>query len=495
MIDGNRYAVIDIGSNSVRLVVFGGELRAPSILFNEKVMAGLGRTKMAGAALDPVAMERTLVALARFQKLSVMLGVDQPHTVATAAVRDAANGGEFLSQIARLGLNVCLLSGEEEAKAAAYGVIAGFDDADGVVGDLGGGSLELARVKKGEVLERASFPLGVLRLPEIRAQGPRALDRYLAKTLKENGWTGAASGLPFYLVGGSWRALAKIHAHLVQHPLPILHHYIMPPEAGSRIARAVTRFNKGTGKFDGIVSGGRRSAMPDAAAMLVACVNGLKPASLIVSTTGVREGLVYCQLTSEQQQRDPLIVAARVEAGRQGRFSEHGDILHNWLKPLFGNENEADTRLRRAACLLGDIGWAANPDFRAERAIEFALHGNWFGVDARGRAMIAQALYSAFGGNPARPAMLEKLAPLADLDRAQTWGLAIRLAQRLSGGTSLPLEKSHLIVAPDSLRLVIAEEFGALGGGEAVQKRLRQLAGTLGLKSDIVTSPPPSPQL
>jgi exopolyphosphatase/guanosine-5'-triphosphate,3'-diphosphate pyrophosphatase len=485
MIDGNRYAVIDIGSNSVRLVVFGGEMRAPSVLFNEKVMAGLGRTKAAGDGLDPVAMERTLVALARFQKLSVMLGVDQPHTVATAAVRDAANGQAFLNQIEQLGLRVTLLSGEEEAKAAAYGVIAGFNNADGVVGDLGGGSLELARVKNGEVLQRASFPLGVLRLPEIRAQGPKALDRHVAKTLKAGGWVGAASGLPFYLVGGSWRALAKIHTHLTHHPLPILHHYIMPPDAGLRIARAVARFNKTTGKFDGIVSGARRPAMADAAAMLVACVNGLKPASLVVSTTGVREGLVYCQLPPEQQRRDPLIVAARVEARRQGRFSEHGDVLHRWLMPLFEGEGEGDIRLRRAACLLGDIGWAANPDFRAERALEFALHGNWFGVDARGRAMIAQALFSAFGGGGARPTMLEKLAPVADLDRARCWGLGIRVAQRLSGGAAIPLEKSRLVVSGGTVNLDIDCEVSALGGGEAVQRRLRQLATTMSLMSSI----------
>jgi exopolyphosphatase / guanosine-5'-triphosphate,3'-diphosphate pyrophosphatase len=483
MIDGNRYAVIDIGSNSVRLVVFGGELRAPSVLFNEKVMAGLGRTK--NGALDPATMDRVLIALARFQKLSVMLGVDHPHTVATAAVRDASNGQDFLDRIDHIGLRVTLLTGEEEAKAAAYGVIAGFDKADGVIGDLGGGSLELARVKNGEVLKRASFPLGVLRLPEIRALGAKALDRHVAATLKAGGWVGAASGLPFYLVGGSWRALAKIHTHLTRHPLPILHHYVMPPEAGLRIARAVSRFNKSAGNYDGIVSGARRPAMTDAAAMLVACVNSLKPASLVVSTTGVREGLIYCQLPPEQQQRDPLIVAARVEARRQGRFSEHGDVLHRWLMPLFGDESEGDIRLRRAACLLGDIGWAANPDFRAERALEFALHGNWFGVDARGRAMIAQALFSAFGGGAVRPPMLEKLAPAADLNRARCWGLGIRVAQRLSGGTATPLEKSQLTVSDGVIHLNIAPEVSALGGGEAVQRRLRQLATTMGLTSNI----------
>jgi exopolyphosphatase / guanosine-5'-triphosphate,3'-diphosphate pyrophosphatase len=484
MIDGSRYAVIDIGSNSVRLVVYGGPLRAPSVLFNEKVMAGLGRTK--DGALDPAAMERTLVALARFRSLAALFGIDLPETVATAAVRDAKNGAAFLDQIAAIGLDVTLLSGEAEAEAAGYGVIAGFDRANGIVGDLGGGSLELARISDGQILRRISFPLGVLRLPEIRARGAKALDRHFAKLLKDSGWAGANEGLPFYLVGGSWRALAKIHTHLTQHPLPILHHYVMPPQAAVRIARTVARYARETGKYDGIVSAPRRPAMGDAAAMLVTIVNHLKPSSLVVSTTGVREGLVYKQLSPEAQQLDPLIVAARVEARRQGRFAEHGDLLFDWTTPIFTGESEADARLRHVACLLGDIGWAANPDFRAERGLEFALHGNWHGIDARGRAMVGQALFTAFGGGAERPAILGQLANTQDLDRARLWGLAIRLAQRLSGGTAAPLKASAIAADDSVITLQIAPEMAALIG-EAVNRRLRQLATAMGMTGKALT--------
>ena len=484
MIDGNRYAVIDIGSNSVRLVVFGGPLRAPSVLFNEKVMAGLGRTK--NGALDPAAMKRTLVALARFRSLASLFGIDTPHTVATAAVRDATNGAAFLRQIAEIGLEVTLLSGDAEAEAAGYGVIAGFDRANGIVGDLGGGSLELARVSGGQILRRISFPLGVLRLPEIRARGAKALDLHFTKLLKNSGWAGVDEDLPFYLVGGSWRALAKIHTYLTQHPLPILHNYVMPPQAAVRIARTVARFGRATGKYDGIVSTSRRPAMPDAAAMLVTIVNHLKPSSLVVSTTGVREGLVYRQLSPEAQQLDPLIVAARVEARRQGRFAEHGDLLFDWLTPIFAGESESDSRLRRVACLLGDIGWAANPDFRAERGLESALHGNWHGIDARERAMVGQALFTAFGGGAERPAILGQLASLEELDRARLWGLGIRLAQRLSGGTAAPLNASAIAAYEGVVTLNIAPEMTALIG-EAVNRRVRQLATAMGMTGKVLT--------
>lgn len=484
MIDGSRYAVIDIGSNSVRLVVFGGPLRAPSVLFNEKVMAGLGRTK--GGALDPAAMERTLVALARFRSLAALFGIDAPHTVATAAVRDATNGAAFLSQIADIGLDVTLLSGEAEAEAAGYGVIAAFDQANGIVGDLGGGSLELARVADGQIVRRVSFPLGVLRLPEIRARGAKALDRHFTKLLKASGWNGVDEGLPFFLVGGSWRALGKIHTHLTHHPLPILHNYAMPPQGAVRIARAVARFGRSGDVLEDIVSGSRRPAMADAAAMLITIVNHLKPSSLIVSTTGVREGLVYQQLSKEERQLDPLIVAARVEAQRQGRFAEHGDLLFDWLSPIFASESPDEKRLRHVACLLGDIGWAANPDFRAERGLEFTLHGNWHGIDARGRAMVAQALLTAFGGGAERPKILGQLANEDALDRARLWGLGIRLAQRLSGGTASPLKASAISAADGVMTLYIAPEMAALIG-EAVTRRLKQLATAMGMTTRALT--------
>jgi exopolyphosphatase / guanosine-5'-triphosphate,3'-diphosphate pyrophosphatase len=483
MIDGNRYAVIDIGSNSVRLVIFAGPLRAPLVMFNEKVMAGLGRTR--DGALDQSAMDRTLVALTRFRGLASLYGIEAPRTVATAAVRDASNGQQFLDQITGLGLNVSLLSGEEEAEAAGYGVIAGFDQPDGIVGDLGGGSLELVRISRGVVGQRVSFPLGVLRLPEIRAKGPTALDRHFSDRLNGTSWEKACTGLPFYLVGGSWRALAKFHAQLSNHPLPILHNYMMPPEAAQRIARAVSRIGPEIGRLDAVVSSSRRASMGDAAAMLVAVVHHLNPASLIVSTTGVREGLMYQELPESERMLDPLIVAARTEAQRQGRFAEHGDLLMSWLTPIFPDEHPADTRLRHTACLLGDIGWAANPDFRADRGFDFALHGNWHGIDERGRAMVAQALFTNFGGGNGRPAILGRLASPDDLDKARLWGLGIRLAQRLSGGTAAPIKASSL--AADELNLTMSIP-AALEGlvGEAVNRRLRQLASAMG-KSPKIT--------
>lgn len=476
--------MIDIGSNSVRLVVFNGPARAPSILFNEKVMAGLGREVVATGLLDAKAIETTLNSLSRFRYISSLMGVPRPITVATAAVRQASNGAQFLEAIRALGLPVELLSGDEEAEVAGYGVIAGFENANGIVGDLGGGSLELAHVEKGRVLERESFPLGVLRLASIRERGTGELRKQVKKLLKPKGWAGLGEGLPFYLVGGSWRSLGRIHMYLARYPLPIVHHYSMPPTAPAALVRAVARLDRNLLKEKNIVASARYPAMADAAALLAELSWLIRPGSLIVSATGLREGLHYRQLPEPERTLDPLIEAAWAEGELQGRFPEHGDLLDQWISPLFALESPVDRRLRLAACLLGDIGWAANPDFRAERGLEVALHGNWLGLDARGRAMIGQALFAAFGGGNVRPAILRKLAAEEDLSRAQNWGFAMRLGQRLSGGVAVPLRASGLSISGDRLVLSVRGDAELLLG-DAVERRLRQLGNALGKTPEI----------
>jgi exopolyphosphatase/guanosine-5'-triphosphate,3'-diphosphate pyrophosphatase len=476
--------VIDIGSNSVRLVVFDGPPRAPSVLFNEKVMAGLGREVVATGLLDTRAMETTLGSLSRFRYIAGLMGVPQPITVATAAVRQASNGSEFLEAIRALGLPVELLSGDEEAEAAGYGVIAGFENANGIVGDLGGGSLELAHVAGGRVLERESFPLGVLRLGAIRERGGSELRRHVKKLLKPRGWAALGKGLPFYLVGGSWRSLGRIHMYLTRYPLPIVHHYHMPPKAAANLVRAVARLDRNILKDKNIVTSARYPAMADSAALLAELVRLTGPSALVVSATGLREGLHYRQLPERERVLDPLIEAAWAEGELQGRFPEHGDLLDQWISPLFASETSVDRRLRLAACLLGDIGWAANPDFRAERGLEVALHGNWLGLDARGRAMIGQALFSAFGGGSVHPEILRKLATVDDLLRAQNWGLAMRLGQRLSGGVAAPLKASGVSMSGGRLILTVKGDAELLLG-DAVERRLRQLAVALGKAPEV----------
>ncbi|MBS0478893.1 MAG: Ppx/GppA family phosphatase [Proteobacteria bacterium] len=469
-----RTGIIDIGSNSIRLVVYQGPARLPATLFNEKVMAGLGRGLADDNRLAPNAVALAVETLQRFAALAREMEVASLRTVATAAVRDAANGGDLLDAAARVGLPVELLSGEQEAIAAGMGVLSAIPDADGIVGDLGGGSLELVRVKNGEIRDRVSFPLGVLRVAALRAKGKGAIDRRVRKLLGQVDWLGKGRGLPLYLVGGSWRSLARLDMYLNDYPLPIIQHYAMTPDAVTRLVRTASHVDKATLKDIPGIGSGRAPMLNDAATLLAALLRHLESDRTIASSFGLREGLLYEALDAETRVQDPLIVAARADGQRLGRFPEHGDLLDRWISPLF-EDAPAMQRLRHAACLLADVGWHANPEFRAERGMEIALHGNWVAVDARGRAIIAQALWTSLGGGFHAPPPLGQLAPAVDLKRAVQWGLAMRLGQRLSGGVAGPLERSKLGENGAALTLRLVGDDVVLYG-EAVQKRHATLA-------------------
>jgi len=478
--DADRFGIIDIGSNSVRLVVYEGSARIPAILFNEKILAGLGRGIGETGVLEAGSVERAMTALRRFSLLADEMGVTRMRTVATAAVRDASNGPEFLKRIADLGFHPELLSGEEEARMAGEGVLSGIPDAEGIVGDLGGGSLELVRVGGGKVHECVSFPLGVLRIAALRAGKPGSIDRTVTKLLKKADWIGKGEGLPFYMVGGSWRALARLDMHLSDYALPIVHNYRMAAPEAQRLVRVLAHIGSRTLRAVPGLSSARIPMLADAAALLAALSKGLKFNGLVVSANGLREGLLYHSLPEEIRALDPLICATREEGQVNGRFPEHGDLLNRWIAPLFMDESPADERLRHAACLLADSGWRAHPEFRAERGLDAGLHGNWTGIDARGRAMMAHALYVSFGG-PGRTDIVTRLCDSEDLARAERWGLAMRLAQRLSGGVAKPLLDSSVSLSPSLLRLSLSPDHRELYG-ETVERRHKMLAAAFGLK-------------
>jgi exopolyphosphatase / guanosine-5'-triphosphate,3'-diphosphate pyrophosphatase len=479
-----RCAIIDIGSNSIRLVVYHGRTRMPETMFNEKVMAGLGRGIAGNGRLSEAAMDVAVAGLRRFAALVRAMGITDVRTVATAAVREANNGQEFINRVAaECGLAIDVIDGEAEARAAAMGLISGIPGADGVVGDLGGGSLELIRVVNGEMGNRISLPIGALRLDAVKKNGRRALAPFIAKALDKVDWSGEGKGKPFFMVGGSWRALAQIHIWMAGHPLPIVHQYEMSAAAPAKLFRSLSHTDLATLKTVPHLSTARLPSLPGAAMLLAAVVKKLGSSSVIASGFGLREGLLFAELAPSLQRLDPLITAARAEGARQGRFAEHGDMLFDWMDPLFHDEPAGDRRLRLAACLLSDIAWRAHPDFRPERGVDVALHGNWVAVTAAERAALACALHHCFGGDPDAPVMatLMLLAPPQLLARARAWGLALRLGQRLTGGTPIGLAASGLQRDGEALVLHIGQQHADLAGGDSVQRRLKLLGGALNL--------------
>lgn len=480
---GKPVAIIDIGSNSVRLVVYSGATRSPSVLFNEKVMAGLGRGLDETGSLPEEAQKRALNAMARFRLLIDRMGVVRTRVFATAAAREAANGAAFLDEVRRFGFDPRILSGEEEARLAALGVLSGNPAADGVIGDLGGGSLELADIGNGEVRRRVSLPLGVLRIAEMQEKSEAGLLRRIGDVLAGADFSGLAAGRPFYMVGGSWRALARLDLDITGHPLPVAHQHELAPERPADLHRAIAALIKQDGKPG--VSAGRLPTLPHANLLLRAVARTLRPSRFIASAYGIREGLLFDDLDPETRARDPLIEAAKDAGAGLGRFAQHGELIDQWIAPVF-DDSPAEARLRLAACHLSDIGWAAHPEFRAERGVDMALHGNWVGIDAAGRVMLALALFATFGGGPNLPyPEVAELCTEEELRRARRWGFAIRLAQRFSAGVAEPLTRSSLSIEGDRLVLWLPEDEAPMFG-EAVERRLKTLANALEKRADFL---------
>jgi exopolyphosphatase/guanosine-5'-triphosphate,3'-diphosphate pyrophosphatase len=476
-------AIVDIGSNSVRLVVYSGALRVPTPIFNEKLLAGLGAGLAETGELSARSQERALAALRRYHLLIGHMGVKNCRVVATAAARDARNGPQFVRMINAIGFKCEVLTPEEEARLAGEGVQSAIPGANGIVGDLGGGSLELAVVADDKVGTAISLPLGVLRVSD-NGDGERQVRETLRAALKSSGLAKATAGRPFYMVGGSWRALARIDMIATEYPLPVKHQYAMQPRRARELREMVGSLDVRLRKA---IVPARLATSPVAAMILAEIVNQLEPSELILSSFGIREGLLYGGLPKAVRKQDPLIEAARDVGGAERRFGEHGDKLDEWIGSVF-NDSAGLRRIRHAACLLADVAWQATPDFRADRGVEMALHGNWVGVGAAGRVLMAQALSSSFGRDRLPGESLSDLCTPAELQRAQCWGMAIRLGQRLSGGVGSVLNSSRLSVAGDIYRLHVRKNESSLVS-DGVRRRLARLAEAMNGTSEIALSP------
>jgi exopolyphosphatase/guanosine-5'-triphosphate,3'-diphosphate pyrophosphatase len=476
----SRQAVIDIGSNTVRLVVYAGAPRAPMPIYNEKSRVKLGACLASDGIIDKSTMKKALAALARFDTLAKHMTVHSVRVVATAATREAKNGHELVEKAADLGITIEVLDGDAEASAAGFGILSDNPDANGYVGDLGGGSLELIRIRDGKLEARVSLPLGTLRHDILKNKTPKQITQMLRDDiadLKGKGGFPIEEALPFYMIGGSWRTFSRLHMHETGYPLTILSNYQMPPDAPALLMPLIN--DRDALETSQVIAAGRMNALPGAAALLAGVVGLLSPSKLVTSVYGLREGLLYEQLNRTERRKDPLIAAARFEGERLGRFPFHGDALADWIAPVFAGLGPRDARLCRAACLLSDGVWNVNPEYRADHALDLALDSNWPGVNASDRAVIAAALWTVHGGKRNLPEMLTVLAKPGALAQAVIWGLAIRLAQRLDGGTGGALADSRIDGSSGTLRLHLsgmAERLQSNG----VQRRLQALGQALG---------------
>ncbi|TQV80963.1 Ppx/GppA family phosphatase [Denitrobaculum tricleocarpae] len=472
----------------MRLVVFDALKRAPAPVFNEKVFCGLGRGLKRTGSLDADGVVSALTNLARFTGLVRSMGVTELTLLATAAVREADNGADFVGQIAeRFGLEVQVLSGKAEARLSALGVISGMPDADGIMGDLGGGSLELVELKGGKIGRSATLGLGPLRLIELCHGDRKAAKAEINRQLETVEWLTEAKGRTFYPVGGSWRGLARIHIKQTKYPLTVVHGYEMQSDALQSLASLVSGLGAESLTQTSGVNRRRVETLPFGALVLEQVLRRSRFKRIVFSSCGLREGHLYDLLPKKEQAKDPLIAIAQDISEREGRFPDLGQPLADWSAPLFENEDKEEALLRLAACHLSDFAWREHPEYRAEQALFRILHHPFIGVNHSGRAFMAYAVFLRYGGalNSRRVASILPLMKPKMLRRAQSLGLGLRLAFMLSGGMRGILERTSLAMKPNRVNLVLPSD-GSILAGDVVERRLKALADVLELKAGVV---------
>jgi exopolyphosphatase/guanosine-5'-triphosphate,3'-diphosphate pyrophosphatase len=479
-----KLGVIDIGSNSLRLVVYDIDVRVPFQIFNEKVLSALGKGVSKSGKLNPDGWESAQNAIRRFCALAQEMRVAQLIAVATAAVRDAEDGAKFVEEVeASCNIRIRVLSGEEEARYSALGVVAGIRAADGIVGDMGGGSLELVDIFNDQPKSGVTMPFGPLRLIDQYGSNISKASKEVASTLKSMDWLKAGKGRAFYAVGGAWRALAKAHIQKTGYPLNILHNYQLPTEEALALCKELSGMTESEiSSAYSSVSNRRIQTLPHAAMVLTQVIEAVKPSEIVISGFGLREGLAFEQMFEDGQAPDLLIEMCQELARTRGRFGDHGDEIEEWIAPIFPDMTEKQARNRHAACLLSDIGWAGHPDYRAEVVLQDVLHSQLVGISHQGRAFIAQALYICYGGKADKSPIKSMSPDISDdaMKKAEILGLVLRLAQRISGGTEGILAKCDLKIDGDKVILQVPSENAHLVS-EVVERRLKNLAGAMGL--------------
>lgn len=486
-------AVIDIGSNSVRQVIYEGMTRAPAVLFNEKVLCGLGKGIAATGHLDPQAVERAIAALHRFRALGRQAGVAETHILATAAARDAENGGAFITQVEEMfGRPVLVLTGAMEAQYSAWGVWSGFHKPDGIAGDLGGGSLELIGIN-GAIEGGVTLPLGGLRLAETAggsiSQAEKIAKRELGKAKIE--WHG--KGRDFYAVGGTWRSLAKLHIAQNDYPLPVLHNYSI--DAKDMLAFCKRLISKPLEDAKGIeaVSRNRRNLLPFGALVMREVITKMKAERVVISSLGVREGYLYSLLSEKDRAQDSLLAAAYEFAVLRARSPRHSVELRDWSEQAFSvfgmEETENEKRWRIAACYLADIAWRAHPDYRAQQSLSIIANAGFVGINHEGRAYLALANYHRYrglGGKVDTP-VITKLASERTQRRARLLAAIFRVLYLYSASLPgvIPL-LSLRRTGPGQAVLGVPAQIAELRG-ERPDERLNQLAKEIGFEIDIET--------
>lgn len=476
-----RVGVVDVGSNSVRMVVFDGAARSPAYFFNEKVMAGLGTGLAETGHLSPEGRARAMSALKRFQALAEGMGLPPLTAVATAAVREASDGPAFRDEVlAETGLKLWVIDGEEEARLSAQGVLLGWPGAYGLVCDIGGSSMELAELQDGAVHKRLSSKLGPQRLKTVKG-GKKGLKRHLQAEIEALAETMGPQRDRLFLVGGSWRAIARIDMDRRGYPLAVLHEYRMSRKSVYATIDYIEKNDPDDLRARTGLGESRMALVPLAAQVLKHLVRAFKPHDIAVSSYGIREGMLYEQMPQRLRDRDPLIEACRFAEAKDARIPGFGRRLYDFVLPLFSGRGGLDKRLIKAACLLHDVSWRAHPDYRHEVCFDEVTRANLGGMNHEERVFLGVALLHRYKNNR-EDSPFDALFGLLDdaqLKQAEILGKALRFGAMLTASENEKMGSLKYFPKKARLELRLAPGTRDLYG-EVAEARLNALAAALG---------------
>jgi exopolyphosphatase/guanosine-5'-triphosphate,3'-diphosphate pyrophosphatase len=478
-------AIVDIGSNSVRLVVYESQTRAAATLQNEKSICAIGRDMVTSGRLHAEGCAAALEALSRFRLIADGLNVEHRDAVATAAARDASNGAEFIRRAeGAWGRPIRVLAGEDEARIAAEGVVAGIPDADGLAADLGGGSLDMVSVKEGRTGNAFTLPFGPLRLMDQSRGDPDKARDIVDKGLKN---IPGLSAPALYAVGGIWRSFARVDMEEHNYPLHVLQHYTIPRSRALRLCRLLANLSRDSVRKIRVVSKRRAESLPYGAVVLERLLEAGDIKDVVISAFGLREGLLYARLPAEERGKDPLVEFARAANARTSRVPVHAHEMLGWTAPLFEGDAVQDARIREASAFFSDVAWRRHPDDRAVGAFGQVLTAPFAGASHRARALIAASVFHRYSGDEDVPQAiaLSGLLEKEDEKRALLLGLAWRFAFSLSASAAGELANYRLRITPSKVVLEVPTRREAIAG-EPVQRRLGELADALGRKGEIL---------
>ncbi|MBT2129902.1 Ppx/GppA family phosphatase [Aliiroseovarius lamellibrachiae] len=483
-----RVGVVDVGSNSVRMVVFDGAARSPAYFFNEKILCGLGTGLAQNGHLHPEGRARALAAIKRFQLLAEGMHIPPLTAVATAAVREASDGPEFCAEVlAATGLKLYVIDGEEEARLSAQGVLLGWPDAKGLMCDIGGSSLELAQITGGDVGKRVTSPLGPLKLADIPG-GKKGLKAEIARIVDQLADEMGTDHHRLFLVGGSWRAIARLDMERRGYPLTVLHEYRMSQKSLQKTLRWIEDVDLDEVRLRTNTSATRMALVPIAALVLKRLIRVFRPKEIAVSSYGIREGMLYEQMPDRIRKRDPLIEACRFAEQKDARTPGFGKALYEFLIPLYKSANSDRRRVVKAACLLHDVSWRAHPDYRHEVCFDNATRANLGGLTHEERVFLGLALLHRYKNSRVGTRFEPLFTILSEkaISQAEVLGKAMRFGAMFA--VDGPQEKAELRWFPQKreLHLRLTHEARDLYG-EVAQARFQSLADALSARPVVKT--------